>query len=334
MRVINDGGGALDAEFSLGLDGDVLTLTMESASGRSGTRPPKNSQYMHALDLLLARLQKLDAVLLDGYVDSRESRRRQLTKEECRIVADDAGPLREVRDITSLRRRLTAKAGGVGRLQREDGKPGKEGNRSKRIKLIFTVPQQSAAFDRLLRALVSGELELSEGITADRRQGHHASVSNHDQEQRQANERRARDAGYIADAEVRRAIEQQAVRQAVDLYHQEGYEVDDVGLIKPYDLHATRGDEVVHVEVKGSSQTADSVELTINEVEHAYAAVTDLVVVDAIAYTRLDDGTVQTRDGRVRRWSSWSPAEADLSATRFRYCLPGDASGVGRTGEM
>lgn len=38
---------------------------------------------------------------------------------------------------------------------------------------------------------------------------------------------------------------------------------------KPYDLRCTRGTEERHVEVKGTTGAATSVELTINEVLHA-----------------------------------------------------------------
>jgi Protein NO VEIN, C-terminal len=100
--------------------------------------------------------------------------------------------------------------------------------------------------------------------------------------------------------------------------------VEDVGATRSYDLHATRGDEVLHIEVKGSTQAADSVELTVNEVTHARQDNTDLVVVDQITYVRLDDGTIHGTDGRMRLWSTWQPAKPDLDPTRFRYRLPPD----------
>lgn len=52
-------------------------------------------------------------------------------------------------------------------------------------------------------------------------------------------------------------------------YHDQGYELTEVG--KPYDLRALKDGDELHVEVKGSSQPADDVELTINEVRHAIA---------------------------------------------------------------
>ncbi len=106
-------------------------------------------------------------------------------------------------------------------------------------------------------------------------------------------------------------------------YTELGYAVTDVGAIESYDVLAIQGAEELHIEVKGSTGTADAVELTANEVTHARAVIpTDLVVADEIKWTRLDDGTIQTSGGRRRSWRNWQPAEKDLTASRYRYRLP------------
>ncbi|MCK1805346.1 MULTISPECIES: protein NO VEIN domain-containing protein [unclassified Micromonospora] len=134
--------------------------------------------------------------------------------------------------------------------------------------------------------------------------------------------RERRGAGYLRDEVVRLAIERHAVDWVLRHYSAQGYDVKDVGGTKSYDVHATAGQRELHVEVKGSSGDADAVELTFNEVEHAAAADTHLVVVDLIDWRRLPDGTVETSGGRVRVWESWTPAEASLKPTRYRYQLP------------
>jgi hypothetical protein len=91
---------------------------------------------------------------------------------------------------------------------------------------------------------------------------------------------------------------------------------------EPYDLRAVDGGDEVHVEVKGSTETADGVELTAGEVRHARDAATDLFVVDRIEWERLPDGGIRTSGGRQRRWTSWRPAKPDLEPTRYRYRLP------------
>lgn len=104
-------------------------------------------------------------------------------------------------------------------------------------------------------------------------------------------------------------------------YHRQGYEVSDVGSIESYDVLAINGNEEIHVEVKGSSGEAESVELTGNEVDHARTSNTHLVVVDRIEWWRLPDGAVATAGGRARRWELWSPSDALLRPTRYRYRL-------------
>jgi Domain of unknown function (DUF3883) len=130
-------------------------------------------------------------------------------------------------------------------------------------------------------------------------------------------------AGRITDAVLRAAIETHAVNLVMSHYTELGYAVTDVGAIESYDVLAIQGAEELHIEVKGSTGTADAVELTANEVTHARAVIpTDLVVVDEIKWTRLDDGTIQTSGGRRRSWRNWQPAEKDLTASRYRYRLP------------
>jgi hypothetical protein len=127
-------------------------------------------------------------------------------------------------------------------------------------------------------------------------------------------------AGYIADPVLRKAIEKHAVNCAMDYYP--GYNITDVGAIESYDLRATKDNEEIHIEVKGSTGTADTVELTTNEVAHAGRATrTDLVVIDQIIWVRLHDGTIHTSAGRRRRWTAWQPGENDLHPTRYRYRL-------------
>jgi Domain of unknown function (DUF3883) len=129
-------------------------------------------------------------------------------------------------------------------------------------------------------------------------------------------------AGRLVNTALRIAIESHAVRRAKDHYYAQHYEVTEVG--KPYDLHAVKDDDELHVEVKGSILAADAVELTINEVRHAREVRTDLYVVDQIQWEIQVDGTISTTGGRDRHWPNWRPAEVDLTPTRYRYQLPTD----------
>jgi hypothetical protein len=136
--------------------------------------------------------------------------------------------------------------------------------------------------------------------------------------------RRRTGSGLLADKVLQMAIERHAVDWTLDHYDNLGYEVLDVGATHSYDVHATRDGEELHIEVKGSSGTADAIELTAKEVVHGRTAITDLVVVDQIGWERQPDGSVATYGGRARRWSRWSPADLLLKPTRYRYQLPDD----------
>jgi hypothetical protein len=82
-------------------------------------------------------------------------------------------------------------------------------------------------------------------------------------------------------------------------------------------------EDVRHVEVKGSSAAATTVELTNGEVNHSRKSVpTALYVVDGIDWSRAADGSVQAVGGYARWWKEWSAEDASLTATRCRYVLP------------
>ncbi|MEU1882945.1 DUF3883 domain-containing protein [Streptosporangium sp. NPDC020072] len=131
---------------------------------------------------------------------------------------------------------------------------------------------------------------------------------------------------YMQDARLRQAVERHAVKRAVEHYEGLGYRVKDVGTRRSYDLHAVRDTTVLHIEVKGSTDVAKSVELTTNEVDNARAHPTDLVVVDQIK--RIDNGgeVPDLEGGRLRIWERWQPANDDLRPVRFNYRITGDGS--------
>ncbi|RDI23075.1 protein NO VEIN domain-containing protein [Lentzea flaviverrucosa] len=126
--------------------------------------------------------------------------------------------------------------------------------------------------------------------------------------------------GRVADPAKRMAIEQHAMKLAQEHYLAEGWEVEVLG--KPYDLRCRRGEQERRVEVKGTTGAGSSVELTINEVDHARGYVSmDLFVVSDIVVERVGDG-YQTSAGRIRLLSDWTPAEEHLRAVRFEYQVP------------
>jgi len=133
------------------------------------------------------------------------------------------------------------------------------------------------------------------------------------------------DAGYQSDPRVRRAIELHALELAVTYFSGLGYEVDNVGAFQSFDLLVTNGQESRHVEVKGSSGSAITVELTYGEVCNAESyQPTDLFIVDSVQWWREADGSITTDGGTERVLHDWKPSRDRLAPTRYRYEVPPD----------
>lgn len=129
-------------------------------------------------------------------------------------------------------------------------------------------------------------------------------------------------AGFCADPVLKKAIEMQAVGQAIVHYEKAGYNVKDVGAVESYDLEVMRGDEVRHVEVKGSQGHVQKVILTRNEVNHANQfGRTDLVVVAEIGWERHLDGSITTGKGAMSVYPDWRPSPENLKPLSYEYFL-------------
>ncbi|MCY1652878.1 DUF3578 domain-containing protein [Streptomyces sp. JH010] len=105
-----------------------------------------------------------------------------------------------------------------------------------------------------------------------------------------ANRRNARKGGqgFLLTAAERTAIEKRSVMLATEHFQAQGWTVKDVGANKSYDLHLTRGDEKLHVEVKGTTSDGSQIILTRSEVEwqRKYAPDNALVIVHSIELDR------------------------------------------------
>jgi len=136
-----------------------------------------------------------------------------------------------------------------------------------------------------------------------------------------ANDRRPSGAGWMQDPAARHAIERHAVDWTMRHFAECGYEVEDVGDWFSYDVRAINRDQTLHIEVKGTTGNAASVELTGNERIHDEGHARVLVVVDRIECTR-QNRKVLAQGGRPRIWWDWAPEDLNLVATRYRYMLP------------
>jgi hypothetical protein len=99
-----------------------------------------------------------------------------------------------------------------------------------------------------------------------------------------------------------------------------GYSTEDVGKIASYDVQATKGDQVVKVEVKGTTTDGAAVVLTRNEVtlhraEHPNNA---LAVVRNITLDRSGDQPVAT-GGELVLVMPWEINEGGLTPIAYDY---------------
>ena len=138
--------------------------------------------------------------------------------------------------------------------------------------------------------------------------------------------------GYVADAKKRRAIELHAMIIARSYYESSGWDVVDTSANNPYDYQCHRSDEVLRVEVKGTSMDLSTIIVTSGEVENAWAKEypVDLFVVSNILISK-EGENYSTTNGDVYRLQNWNPEEKDLTPTQYRYkvpllqCLPVDS---------
>ncbi|KAB1923407.1 hypothetical protein F8280_15970 [Micromonospora noduli] len=146
MRLTDNQGSRLDAEYSAEPDGDHLAIILESQGGV----PRRNRHYREALLLLLHRLQDLGALIEVALVDSRVTQRNNIPESERTILAGPV-PLVGVPDLGALRRRLTTRQTTIAQ------RPGvRGGNSTKRVRIRLTVPGYSPADAGRLAADLAG----------------------------------------------------------------------------------------------------------------------------------------------------------------------------------
>lgn len=128
--------------------------------------------------------------------------------------------------------------------------------------------------------------------------------------------------GYRLSAQHRALIERAAVERAVEFFEAQGWQVEDCGATQSYDLHCTREDEILHVEVKGSTTPAETVILTGGEVQHhrSAAAKSALFVVSHLRW--IDSEREGLEGGQTRVVMPWHIEDHSLRATQYQYVVP------------
>jgi 5-methylcytosine-specific restriction protein A len=151
VQLIDDDGRRLAADYLAEPDGSNIALIMESRSGVSGSRPPRNPDYNQALTVLLTRLGQLNALLVDALVDSRRVRDLGVPESERKLIQAPVRLGTEL-DLGALRRRMGTAQAKI--AQAPDAAKG--GNSTKRIRLRLQVPgYQPGDADRLAAVLAA-----------------------------------------------------------------------------------------------------------------------------------------------------------------------------------
>lgn len=134
--------------------------------------------------------------------------------------------------------------------------------------------------------------------------------------------RRAREAGDLGDATVRRAVELQALRQAKAHLEEDGSVVTDVGSSRSFDLllSPTNGGADRQVIVRGGTERVRAVELSSAAVDDILRAPTDLIFVHDIPCKR-EGIDVITSDGDLDVRRDWKPSISSLIPVQYRHTL-------------
>jgi hypothetical protein len=327
VQLVDDGGRGLEAEYAIEPDGSYLALVMDSRSGPSGSRRSRNPDYNQALRVLLERLARLDAVLVDALVDSRRTREWGLPESDRRLIP---APIRlaTVTDMEELRR-------GMGTVQAKIAQAPdatKGGNSTKRIRLRVDVPGYGLGdAARLGQVLAAPTVPTAVGQAEARRLAPAAGSPVAEAEEAIAHAAgkrgsRGRGQGFQIDQEAKVAVEVHAMNVATAHYARD-WDVEDVHGTESFDLVCRRGGEEKHVEVKGTTQDGTEVLLTPNEVSHAREIQhVALFILSNVVVERADDGTVTATGGVRHHYDPWHIDDGTLIPLGFRYQVPDPGS--------
>lgn len=119
----------------------------------------------------------------------------------------------------------------------------------------------------------------------------------------------------------RTAVERWAMTAAIEYFGARWTDVRDVSGAEPYDLCCLRGDEVAHVEVKGTTSDGSAIFLTANEVLHAQTVTTVLFVVSEIEVHVDGGGELWASGGVINIRDPWDIEQDKLIPVQYRCLL-------------
>lgn len=127
--------------------------------------------------------------------------------------------------------------------------------------------------------------------------------------------------GSLTDSATRRAIEWHAMCHAMRHYKGQGWRVEDVSARSSYDLRCTRGAEILRVEVKGTTRSPESVQVTRHELATARKHHVALYIVHSIRLRSTGDG-LRPSKGTVLHIDRWDVDAGRTEILTARWYLP------------
>ena len=127
--------------------------------------------------------------------------------------------------------------------------------------------------------------------------------------------------GFKIDPKLRKELENYSVEKAIKYFVRKGYSVKNVGKFKSFDLECIKDGIVLHVEVKGTQTTGQSVILTCNEVRNANKYPTALYLLHSIKVKKARKNYVLSH-GIERIFNPWKISnQGQLTPLSYSYII-------------
>ena len=310
MKIVDFDGIVLDATFAVQAAVDsMVSVIFESSGGHEGGPNPRNLQYRLGLNVLLRRLQLMNAVIHEIRVETERTRLLPIDQQNI-VIPNLTFPLAlaSIEDVDSFRQMISRYGRKVGQTPELAAS---SGGSSRRLRLFLTgVPADQTILERQLGG--DGSEDDANAVVAVIKMV--------------AGRSRGSGQGFLVSQAVRNAVEKYAVTLAIRHYREKGWEVEDVGASKSYDLRCTRGTDELHVEVKGTTGLGETVILTRNEVLHAleWHPNVDLFVVTEIRVEGRESDHPVACGGVAQVCPNWRPVDEALTPMGYEY-----ATGLG-----
>jgi len=160
LHPVGADGAAIDASFTVKRTEDGFAIDYASRGGTKGTPSARNSEYHIGLTVVLERLKKLDAIVIDLLLNSAEARKHSIAERRLDLSSVGRLPidLARVANIDALRRQISEAQRNV---VAAPGRNSKHGNRVRAIRILVQIPATDEGYvgeEELAAAIVREDL--------------------------------------------------------------------------------------------------------------------------------------------------------------------------------